>query len=70
MDQEGERCDDDQPDTEESKKFWEDTRSESVDHNRDAKWLKDLQSEVNITKQEKKDITKESLKKILGRMLN
>ena len=70
LDQEGERCDDDQPDTEESKKFWEDTRSESVDHNRDAKWLKDLQSEVNITKQEKKDITKESLKKILGRMLN
>ena len=44
--------------------------SESVDHNRDAKWLKDLQSEVNVTKQEKVDITKESLKKILGRMPN
>ena len=44
--------------------------SESADHNRDAKWLKDLQSEVNITKQEKVDITKESLKKILGRMSN
>ena len=64
LNQEGERCDDDQPDTEESKKFWGDIRSESVDHNRDAKWLKDLHSEVNVTKQEKVDITKESLKKI------
>ena len=44
--------------------------SEPVDHNRYAKWLKDLQSEVNVTKQEKVGITKESLKKILGRMLN
>ena len=31
--------------------------------------LKNFQSEVNVTKQEKVDITKESLKKILGRML-
>ena len=45
-----ERCDNDQPDPEESKKFWGDIRSESVDHNRDAKCLKDLQSEVNVTK--------------------
>ena len=29
-----------------------------------------MQSEVNVTKQEKVDITKESLKKILGRMPN
>ena len=41
-----------------------------MDHNRDAKWLKDLQNEVSVTKQEKVDITKESLKKILGRMPN
>ena len=42
-----------------------------VDHNRDAKWLKHLQSEVNVTKQEKVDITKKSLKKIFsGRMPN
>ena len=34
LSQEGERCDDDQPDAEESKKFWGDIRSESVDHNR------------------------------------
>ena len=34
------------------------------------KWLKDLQSEVNITKQQKVDKTKGSLKKILGRMPN
>ena len=42
LNQEEERCDDDQPDAEESKKFWGDVWSESVDHNRDAKWLKDL----------------------------
>ena len=58
MNQEGERCDDDQPDAEESKKFLGDIQSESVDHNRDMKWLKDLQSEVSVTKQEKVDITK------------
>ena len=32
--------------------------------------MKDLQSEFNVTKQEKIDLTKESLKKILGRMPN
>ena len=32
--------------------------------------MKNLQSEVNVTKQEKVHITKESLKKILGRMPN
>ena len=68
--QEGERCDDDQPDAEELKKFWGDMWSESVDHNRDAKWLENLQSEVSVTKQEKVDLTKESLKKILGRIPN
>ena len=59
LNQEEERCDDDQPDAEESKKFWGDMWSESVGHNRDAKWLKDLQSEVSVTKQEKVDIIKE-----------
>ena len=33
------------------------------------KWLKDLQSEANVTTQEKVDITKESLN-ILGRITN
>ena len=70
LNQEEERCDDDQPDAEESKKFWGELWSESVDHSRDAKWLKDLQSEVNVTKQEKVDITKERLKRIIGRMPN
>ena len=65
-----ERCVNDQPDPEESKKLWGDIRNESVDHNRDAKCLKDLQSEVNVTKQQKVGITKEILKKILGRMPN
>ena len=50
LNQEGERCDNDQADAEESKKFWENMWSESVDHNRDAKWFKDLQSEVDVTK--------------------
>ena len=36
----------------------------------DVQWLKDLQREVNVTKQDKVDITKESLKKSLGRMPN
>ena len=42
LNQEEERCDDHQPDTKESKKFQEDKWSESIDHNRDAKWLKEL----------------------------
>ena len=67
---EGERCDDDQPDAEELKKFWGDIWSELVDHNMNAKWLKDLHSKVSVTKQGKVDITKESLKKILDRMPN
>ena len=70
MDQEAGRCDDDQSDSAESKKFCEDIWSESVDHNRYPKWLNDLQSEVNVAKYKKVDITKESLKKILGRMPN
>ena len=65
LNQEGERSDDDQPDSEELKKFWGDMWCELVDHNRDAKWLKDLQSEVRVTKQEKVDITKKNLKKTL-----
>ena len=70
INQEGERCVDDQPDAYESTKVWGDIWSNPVDHISDVKWLKDLQSEVNVTKQEKVDITKESLKKILGRILN
>ena len=61
LNQEGERCDDDQLDAEESKKVWRDIWSESVDHNMDAKWLKDLQNEVSVTKRDKVHITKESL---------
>ena len=37
LNQEGKRCDDDQPDAEESKKFLGNIWSESVDHNMDAK---------------------------------
>ena len=68
--QDEERCDDKQPVAEESKQFWENIRSQSADHKKDAKWLQDLRSEVNVKKQEKIDITTGSLKKILGRMPN
>ena len=69
LNQEVERCDDDQPGAEELKRFQGDKWSEMVDHNRNAKWQKDWQSKVNATKQ-KVNITKESLKKILDRMPN
>ena len=39
LNQKVERCDDDQPNAEESKKFCGDIWSESVGHNKDAKWL-------------------------------
>ena len=39
LDQEEERCDDDQPLAEESKQFWANIWSQSADHNKDAKWL-------------------------------
>ena len=55
---------------EESKQFWGNIWSQSADHKKDAKWLQDLQSEVNAKKQEEIDFTTESLKKILGRMPN
>ena len=57
LDEEEERCDDDQPVAEESKQFWGNIWSQSADHKKDAKWLQDLQSEVNVKKQEKIDIT-------------
>ena len=46
LDNEEERCDDDQPVAEESKQFWGNIWSQSADHKKDAKWLQDLQSEV------------------------
>ena len=52
------------------KKCWGNLWNEWVDHNRDAKWLKELQCEINVTKQVKVYIAKESLKEILGRMPN
>ena len=70
MNWEGERCNDDQPDAEKSKTFWGDIWSELVDRYSDGEWLKGLQSEVSVTKQEKVDITKKCLKKIFGRMPN
>ena len=50
LDQEKERGDDDQPVAEESKQFWGNIWSQSADHKKDAKWLQDLQSEVNVKK--------------------
>ena len=57
LDQEEERCDDDQPVAEESKQFCGNIWSQSADHKKDAKWLQHLRSEVNVKKQEKIDIT-------------
>ena len=44
--------------------------SQSADHKKYAKCFQDLQSEINVKKQEKIDITIGSSKKILGRMPN
>ena len=52
LDQEEERCDGDQPVAEESTQFRGNIWSQSTDHKKDAKWLQDLQSEVNVKKQE------------------
>ena len=56
--------------TEESKQFWGNIWSQSADHKKDAKWLQELRSEVNVKKQEQMYITTGSLKKILSRMPN
>ena len=48
LNQEGEKCEDNLSDAEESKKFWGGIWSEFLDHKRDMKWLKYLQSEVNV----------------------
>ena len=51
--QEEKRWDDDQPVAEVSKQFWGNIWSHSADHKKDAKWLQDLRSKVNVKKQEK-----------------
>ena len=66
LDQEEESCDDDQSVAEESKQFWGNIWSQSADYEKDATWLQDLQSEVNIKKQDQIDITTGSLKKLVG----
>ena len=42
LDPDGERCDDNQPMAKETKQFWGNIWSQSVDHQKDAKWLQDL----------------------------
>ena len=49
---------------EESKQFWGNIWNQSADHKKDAKWLQNLRSEVNVKKQETIDITTRSFKKI------
>ena len=46
--QEEERRDVDQPVAEESKQFYANIWSESADNKKDAKWLQDLRSDVNV----------------------
>ena len=55
---------------EELTQFWGKIWSQSADHKKDAKWLQNLRSEVNVKKQGKIDITTGSLKRILGKMPN
>ena len=50
LDQEEERCDDDQLVAEKSKQYWGNIWNQSAEHKEDAKWLQDLQSEVNVKK--------------------
>ena len=49
LDQEEERCDDDQPVAEELRQFWGNIWSQSADH-KYATWLQDMQSEFNVKK--------------------
>ena len=42
LDQEEERCGDDQPVAEASKQFWGNIWSQSADYKNEAKWLQDL----------------------------
>ena len=42
LDQEKERCHDDQPVAEESKQFWGNIWSQSAGHKKESKWLQDL----------------------------
>ena len=51
LDQEEERCDDDQPVAEESKQFSGNIWSHSADYKKVPKRLQDLRSEVNVKKQ-------------------
>ena len=53
-----------------SKLFWGKIWSQSAGHKKDAKWLQDLRSEVDVKEQEKINITTGSLKKIFCRMPN
>ena len=64
LDQEEERCDDDdQPVAEESKQFWGNIWNQSADHKKDAKLLRDLRSEVNVKKQENINIIHKKFEK-------
>ena len=55
---------------EQSEHLWGNIWNQSADHKKDANWLQDLQSEVNVKKQENIDITTGSLTKIISRMPN
>ena len=59
--QEGERSEDEKPNTDEWKKFCGSITGQSVEH-KDGRWWKDLQSKIDSRKQKIIDITIESLK--------
>ena len=63
LDQEEERCDDDQLVAEKSKQFWRNTWNQSAEHKEDAKWFQDLQSEVNVKNRRRQILPLEVLKR-------
>ena len=50
---------------EESKQFWGNIWSQSADHKKDATWLQDLRSEVNVKNRRRWILTQEVSKRYL-----
>ena len=65
---------DKKPDAVESEQYWKSIWVQSgylgSEHRKDARWLKDLRNETEFGKQKKTYITRESLRRIIGRMLH
>ena len=58
------------PESEDAKQFWSNIWSKSVEHKKDAEWLKDLKHEVEVDEQEEIVIDQTKLEKALNKMPN